>query len=110
SLVCIVRGNAQTWVTIPDANFVTYLQSIIPAAMSGNQMDITNTLVTTTTHSISAYGRAISSFIGIQYFTSLTYLDCSSNNLTSLPLLPTTLTFLNCSYNTYLTSLPPLPN
>ncbi|MHB8261577.1 MAG: T9SS type A sorting domain-containing protein [Bacteroidia bacterium] len=91
--------SAQTWVTIPDANFVTYLQSIIPAAMSGNQMDTSSALVTTTTHSINVQSLGIANISGVQYFTSLTYLNCNGNSLASLPALPNSLTYLNCSSN-----------
>ena len=123
-----ITCKAQTWVTIPDANFVTYLQSIIPSAMSGNQMNTSSTLVTTTTHSINANGHGITNLSGIQYFTSLTQLICgisltslpalpnslqtlvcSGSSLTSLPALPNTLTNLQC-YSNNLTSLPSLPN
>ncbi|HEX7413414.1 MAG TPA: hypothetical protein VF411_05155, partial [Bacteroidia bacterium] len=103
------QTKAQTWVTIPDANFVTYLQSIVSAAMSGNQLDTSSALVTTTTHSINVYNKNIADLSGIQYFTSLTYLDCESNSLTSLPTLPNTLQSLYC-YNNSLTNLPVLPN
>ena len=101
---------AQTWVTIPDANFANYLQSIIPAAMNGNQMDITNPLVTTSTHTISAVNLGISNLTGIQYFTSLAFLNCDNNyTLTFLPPLPSTLVWLECSANA-LSSLPALPS
>ena len=105
----VTNTNAQTWVTIPDANFVTYLQALIPAAMSGNQLNTSSTLVTSTTHSISVGGRSIADLSGIQYFTSLTYLICYNNSLTNLPTFPNTLTSLNCEGN-QLTSLPTLPN
>ena len=37
------------WVTIPDANFVAYLQQNFPACMNGNLMDTTcNDIVTAT--------------------------------------------------------------
>ncbi len=106
---------AQTWVTIPDANFVTYLQSIIPGAMSGNQMNTSSTLVTTTTHSIICGSMSIANLSGVQYFTSLSYLDCHNNLLTTLPMLPNSLTYLNCSFQNngvmpyLLSSLPALP-
>lgn len=102
---------AQT-VTIPDANFAYYLRNLIPAAMNGNQLDTTSTLVTTTTHSIDVSGAPIgymSNLTGIQYFKSLTYLNCNSNQLITLPTLPNTLTYLDCGYNVDLTSLPALP-
>ncbi|MHB8260605.1 MAG: hypothetical protein ACYDCN_12880 [Bacteroidia bacterium] len=102
-------GYAQTWVTIPDANFAHYLDSIIPAAMNGNQMDITNTLVTTTTHTIDVSNRSIANLFGIQYFTSLTQLICISDSLTSLPAFPSSLTYLYCEDNS-LSTLPALSN
>ena len=51
----------------------------------------------------------IQSLAGLEYFTSLTWLDCSGNQLTSLPALPPNLTELDCKYN-QLTSLPALPS
>ncbi len=66
-------------------------------------------LVTTTTHSIEAFGYFISNLSGIQYFTSLTWLDCSSNALTSLPTLPNSLDTLLC-YGNALSNLPTLPS
>ncbi|MGZ3902064.1 MAG: hypothetical protein ACXVC6_00100 [Bacteroidia bacterium] len=102
---------AQTWVTIPDANFVNYLQGLIPSAMNGNQMDITSPLVTTTTYSINVFNLNVSNLSGVQYFTSLTYLNCNSNMnyLSSLPSLPASLKTLYCSTNS-LSSLPALPS
>jgi len=110
-LLCIYSNasKAQTYVTIPDVNFVSWLQTNMSAAMNGNQMDITNPLVTTNTHSINVSVKNISDLTGIQYFTSLSYLNCSGNNLTSLPTLPTSLTNLSC-LNNQLTLLPTLPN
>jgi hypothetical protein len=122
-------SNSQTYVLIPDANFRVYLQSLIPTAFNGNSLNITNTLVTTSTQSLFVNNNLISNLDGVQYFTSLIYLNCShnylttlpslpntlahlvcnSNSLTSLPLLPTSLTTLRCHFNS-LTSLPSLPN
>ena len=104
------RINSQTYVLIPDVNFRNYLQGIVPTAISGNSLDITNTLVTTTTQTINVYGGPpISNLTGVQYFSSLTYLNCGNNNLNNLPALSNSLTYLNCSGNT-LNSLPVLPN
>lgn len=108
SIICSRQISSQTWVTIPDANFVTYLQTTIPSAMSGNQMDTSNPLVTTTTDSIIFTNRNIFNLSGIQYFSSLTYLNCDSNHLQSLPTLSNSLISLHCHWNT-LTSLPTLP-
>ncbi len=101
-------GYAQTYVAIPDSNFVHYLKSIIPTAMSGDQLNTSSTLVTTTTHSINVANSSIASLSGVQYFTSLTYLNCDSNSLPSLPVLPNSIQFLRCS-NNYMDTLPALP-
>lgn len=97
------------YVTIPDANFVSYLQTNVPFAMNGSQLDTTNTAVTTTTHTVNVYNKNISDLTGIQYFKSLTYLDCQSNNLTALPSLPGSLSVLHCAGNS-ISSLPSLPS
>ena len=105
-----ISGNskAQTYVLIPDANFATYLQGLVPSAMSGNSLNITSTLVTTGIQAMTPSVN-IANLSGIQYFTSLTSLNCSYNPLTSLPTLPNSITFLACS-GCYLTSLPALPS
>jgi len=103
------------WVTIPDANFVAWLTTNIPSAMAGNQMDITSPAVTTRLV-VNVENCAIADLTGIQYFSSLTTLDCGNgsstttpNVLTSLPPLPPNLDTLICG-NNQLTSLPELPN
>jgi len=98
---------AQT-VTIPDTNFAAYLHTIIPSAISGNQLDTGSSAVKHLTY-IDVMLKHISSLEGIQYFTSLTYLNCAYNNLTSLPALPNSLQVLGCGTNP-LPSLPALPN
>ncbi len=118
--ICLKQVNAQTWVTIPDANLVNYLQGIIPNAISGNQLNTSSTIVTTTTYSLHIPINSIANLYGIQYFTSLTYLNCSQNpnpgspipnTFTSIPALPNTLLYLDCSGNyNNLNSIPNLPN
>ncbi|HWY97793.1 MAG TPA: SdrD B-like domain-containing protein [Bacteroidia bacterium] len=103
------------YVTIPDGNFAAYLNTVIPSAMkSGNQMDTTSTAVTSL-RQIVVENMGITDLTGIQYFTSLTTLDCGSgspstdsNKITSLPRLPVTLDTLICG-NNKLDSLPQLP-
>jgi len=51
----------------------------------------------------------IKNLAGLEFFTGLEFLDCSSQKLTSLPKLPAGLQHLNCSDN-QLTSLPKLPD
>jgi len=111
SLAYIGHANAQPYVLIPDGNFASYLQTIVPAAMHGDSLNTTHTLVTTTTHSIIVISRSIADLSGVQYFTSLTYLDCQQNypHLINISILPNSLTYLDCHSNS-LTSLPILPN
>src|SRR4051812_10385958 len=90
-LVNFSQTQSQTYVLIPDSNFVTWLQWQVPAAMSGNSLNITHPLVTTTTQTITINNFNISDLFGIQYFSSLTDLYCYSNLLTSLPSLPNSL-------------------
>jgi type IX secretion system substrate protein len=100
---------AQTFVAIPDSNFVHYLKTIVPAAFKGDSLNKNSTLVTTTTKSINVAYKSIANLSGVQYFNSLTYLNCYQNSLTSLPVLSNTLDTLICDLN-LITSLPNLPN
>jgi len=120
--------NAQ-WVTIPDTNFVNWLDANgYAGCMNGNLMDTTCNAVVSATY-VNCSSKNISDLNGIQYFDNLWDLDCNdnaivnlpnlpnslltlvcrSNPLISLPLLPGTLTVLDCS-NNQLSSLPTLPN
>lgn len=95
------------FVTIPDANFVTYLQAAFPSCMTGNQLDTTCADIQTVPFmDVSAMG--IADLTGIQYFPQLFQLICHTNLLTSLPPFPETLEFLDVSYN-QLDTLPILP-
>ena len=108
TIVLSSKAYSQTWVTIPDTNFVIFLQSNIPQAMNGNQMDITSPFITSKEY-INISSQNISDLTGIQYFSSLIDLFCSNNNLTFLPPLPSTLKRLGCIMN-QLTCLPDLPD
>jgi hypothetical protein len=106
--ILAVSVQAPNTVTIPDANFVAWLQAHYPTCMNGNQMDTTcNGIIYAI--QINCTNQNISDLTGIQYFNSLTDLVCSNNQLTSLPQLQNAFTYLNCSLN-QLTSLPSLPN
>ncbi len=95
------------FVTIPDTNFVAFLQANYPSCMSGNQMDTTCTNIISAT-SLLVSSQNISDLTGVKYFTGLDYLYCNNNLLTSLPSLPANLKYLFC-YTNQLTSLPSLP-
>ncbi|PCJ66815.1 MAG: hypothetical protein COA58_04985 [Bacteroidetes bacterium] len=100
-------SNAQ-YVTIPDSTFVLFLQSAFPNAMTGNQMDTTDSLITHVTE-LYCGNISLTNLYGIQFFDSLQELNCSYNLLTQLPTLPRNLVTLRCNSN-QLTSLPALPD
>lgn len=78
----------------PDVNFRSYLLGLYSKGY------ITTSDVESST-SLSPTNKGITSLQGIGYFSKLTSLDCSGNNLTSLPSLPTTLSYLNISSNKF---------
>ncbi|HEX8517027.1 MAG TPA: T9SS type A sorting domain-containing protein [Bacteroidia bacterium] len=109
-LMALISGiKAQTYVTIPDPNFVWYLQSVYPTCMSGNQMDITCPAIQNAT-TLNVDNISIADLTGAQYFTNLQVLSCNNcNYITSLPSLPSSLLTLSCFGND-ITSLPSLPS
>jgi len=90
SVVCFLQTKAQ-YVTILDTHFAAYLDSLVPAAMNGNQMDTTSPALTTIT-TLSIMSRSINDITGVQYFKSLRYLYCGNNydttNLNAITFLP----------------------
>ena len=96
------------FVTIPDVNFANWLNSNnFSICMNGNQLD------TTCSYLLSCKNLTIKSLnifdlTGISYFDSLKILNCSDNNLLSIPKLPDSLEELHCYYNSLL-FLPDLP-
>ena len=88
-LFCLQFAPAKAqWVTIPDANFVNWLNLNFPSCMNGNQMD------TTCTDIVNINNVIVNDFLvvdltGIQYFDSATTLwSLMSNNLANIPALP----------------------
>jgi hypothetical protein len=102
------KSASAQYVTIPDTNFMYFLQSYFPFCMSGNQMDTTCFQVVNTTN-MNCSGMSIADLTGIQYFVNLDTLMCANNPLTTLSSLPPSLIYLRCNQD-QLTSLPPLPN
>ncbi len=103
------------WVSIPDTNFGKFLDAYYGAwgCVQGNstigwEMDTTCNEVVNETYLNCNYWE-ISSIEGIQYFDNLEDLDCSNNQLTTLPTLHNLLTTLNCTDNQLIT-LPTLPS
>ena len=75
SSVC-EKSIAQTpYVAIPDSNFVHYLKTIVPTAFKGDSLNTSSTAVTTYTNTIGCNSLSIANLFGVQYFTSLTYLN-----------------------------------
>jgi len=95
------------WVTIPDTNFVNYLNDHFGVCMNGNQLDTTCNLIVTI-NGINCSNLIISDLEGIQYFDSLKLLTCNYNLLSSFPPLPQGLTSLSFFSNSFST-LPILP-
>ncbi|UFH35073.1 leucine-rich repeat domain-containing protein [Flavobacterium acetivorans] len=86
---------------IPDANFKAYLKTIVPNAFTPDNKFISNhPSVVSYNERISVTGKNITSLSGIEYFTSLTRLDCPENKLTSIDLSKNrALTVLFCGSN-----------
>jgi uncharacterized repeat protein (TIGR01451 family) len=96
------------WVTIPDANFVTWLTANYPSCMNGNQMDTTCAGIIEAV-SIDISGLGILDIYGIEYFDDLTTLYSQNNSISTFSDLPNLLNTLNCS-NNQLLAIPEIPN
>lgn len=109
AFLCIVFTTSlrAQFVTIPDANFATYLQTLVPSCITGNQLDTTCTdLASVTLIGVGSMG--ISDLSGIEHFTGLSQLNCDNNLLTTLPTLPGSLLFLYAG-NNFITSVASFP-
>ncbi len=109
ALFFISMESKAQFVTIPDPVFVSYLQTVFPSAMSGNQMDTTSLSITQYGGDIDVHGIGIADLTGIEYFDRLTSLRCQMNQLSFLPPLPNTINLLYCGSNN-LISLGNLPD
>ncbi len=87
----------------PDQNLRTKLYNSYFNKGYINSTDVINTT------SLNVSGCNISDLTGLRYFTYLRNLNCSSNNISSLPTLSNVLTSLFCN-NNQLTALPTLPS
>lgn len=96
------------YVTIPDSNFVTFLQDLVPSAMLGNDLFIFSPQLSQVSK-IDCSNLEIKSIEGIQYFDSLKELNCGFNEISKLPSLPKFLEKLTCHVNE-LDTLPKLPS
>jgi uncharacterized repeat protein (TIGR01451 family) len=111
TLLALLMGlhltTAAQWVTIPDSAFVARLAQLYPDCMNGDQLDSQCPAVLAAT-SLNVGVAGIFDLTGIEYFVNLQELYCYGNNLTALPELPGSLTYLSCDGNS-LTVLPDLP-
>jgi hypothetical protein len=102
SYSCFKENNPPpVYAEIPDANFKTSLKTIVPLAFTPDGKFISNhPSVVSYDKMISIKGKNITSFSGIEYFTSLTRLDCNENQITTLDVSKNTaLTELYCGDN-----------
>ena len=100
-------NTCQNLYPIEDPNFLAYLQDTYPLCIVNDSLNI---LGTGEISEINVYNNNnIWSLDGIQYFENLEVLNCSYNDLVSLPELPSGLTDLNCKGND-LISLSELPS
>ena len=108
-ILSIATNDAKAqFVTIPDVNFANWLNSNnFSICMNGNQLDTTCSYLLSC-KSLTVKSINIFDLTGISYFDSLLILNCSDNNLLSIPKLPDSLEELHCYYNSLL-FLPDLP-
>jgi hypothetical protein len=97
-------GSRAQYVAIPDTAFGYWLHSNgFSTCMTGNsasgwRLDTTCSAVLSAVN-ISCSHAGISDLTGIRYFKNINYLDCSYNQLSTLPLLPLHLPAVVCHHN-----------
>ncbi len=91
-------------VVIPDANFKAYL--VGNTAINTNMdTEIQVTEAISFTGDILCSGLSISDLTGLEQFTSLNGINCSSNTISSIVLLPLSTTWVNCASNIGITNI-----
>lgn len=105
---CYLNFN-ENYKYIPDVHFRSYLTSQYPSSMNNGFLNINSNDVFFANF-LTVRNLGIASLDGAQYFNHITLLDCSDNQISSLPSpLSTNLQTLNCSNNSSINCLPPLP-
>jgi len=103
-LACFITTQGQN-VNIPDLNFKSALLNHFPKIDTNNDGQISVAEAQAFTGTIQCNNKNISDLTGIEAFVNTTYLNCSTNQLSSLDLSNNTaLTLLDCRFN-QLTSL-----
>ena len=108
TLAILSGSSVNAQFTVPDSAFAARLNVLVPAAMTGNVLDTAHPNVLALNY-MNVNGAGIHDLDGIQYFTGLQMLLCSSNYLTTLPALPDAIQVLQCQSNE-LVSFTSLPN
>ncbi len=93
---------------VPDFNFRTFLSENYPEVLIEDSLLDINASKSVT--EIDCSSKQISSLDGLQYFDNLESLNCSYNMLTELLNIPSKLTYLNTSYCVNLDTIGSLPN
>jgi uncharacterized repeat protein (TIGR01451 family) len=89
-------AHAQGYVSIPDPEFVSYLQTNYPTCMNGSQLDTTCSEILSVTH-LDIEWVSVSNLDGLQYFDGLTNLRVTGIIKTlSIPAYPPSLITLEC--------------
>jgi Leucine-rich repeat (LRR) protein len=103
-----IATNTAQFVSIPDANFRSYLMQQYPTCFNANQEMDTTCNEVVNEDIMACEGVGISDLTGVQYFINVYDLNCNVNTLTELPILPPNLQTLWCANNsiTKLTNLP----
>jgi hypothetical protein len=105
AIFCIVQFTELKAQNIPDANFAAAIRAVCPECIdAGNNLTYAALFIT----DLNVSNKNISNLTGVRGLSSLQNLNCSYNNLTTIPTLPSWLTCLACS-NNLLTNLPALP-
>jgi N-acetylneuraminic acid mutarotase len=109
-LLCFITAEiqAQPYVNIPDPVFRAYIDSIVPGAIVGNNLNTSHPGLQSITM-IDVMSRGIYDLTGVQYFPLLSELYCGDNFLSDLPPLPNGISMLGCDHN-QINSLPSLPS
>jgi hypothetical protein len=100
--ICISLLSFGQIVNIPDANFKAKLIANGVDTNNDSEIQISEAQVTTV---LDLRFSSISSLEGIQYFSTLNYIDCSNNLLTDLNICGTAVYFVICDNNPNLTTI-----
>ena len=101
------QGFAQVYVNIPDPAFRSFINTLIPGSIVGNDMNASHPGVVSLTV-MNLIDPTITNLSGVEYFSNLVSLNCSFISVTTIPALPATLNYLNVAYCP-LQFLPQLP-